>query len=113
RPDAVQWWSRNAKPAKRIPPEDMLGSVENFSSSWWKWWSVINPSWREHDFEGRIVVGGDGTGDWAAFNQPGQCGMLTVLNCLFWWWSAIRGSKEQLSLWNAGLKDVAWVVGEL
>ncbi|KAE9388380.1 hypothetical protein BT96DRAFT_836342, partial [Gymnopus androsaceus JB14] len=113
RPEAVQWWSRNAKPAKRIPPEGVLGSVQDFRSCWWRWWSVINPDWREHDAEGRIVVGGDGNGNWAVFKRPGQCGMLTVLNCLSWWWSGLGASEERLSLWNEGLKDVAWVIGEL
>ncbi|KAE9393294.1 hypothetical protein BT96DRAFT_829434, partial [Gymnopus androsaceus JB14] len=111
RPEAVQWWSRNAKTMTWIPPENVLG--DDFDSYWWRWWSVINPDWREYDGEGRIVVGGDGNGAWANFNCPGQCGMLTVLNCLSWWWSVLGSGEEQQSLWNAGLKDVAWVVGEL
>lgn len=73
----------------------------------------MNPAWRERDFEGRIVVGGDGDGDWEGFHRPGQCGMLTVLNCLLWWSRMIGDREEQQSLWDAALKDVAWVVGEL
>ncbi|KAE9387447.1 hypothetical protein BT96DRAFT_948350 [Gymnopus androsaceus JB14] len=49
--------------------------------------------WRKRDFEGRIVV--------------------DVLNCLLWWSCMIGDREEQQSLWDAALKDVAWVVGEL
>lgn len=74
----------------------------------------MNPEWRERDaLTGRIIVGGaDGDGDWSKFERPGQCGLLTILYCLFWWWGMIV-TDEQRSLWTSALKDVAWVVTEL
>ncbi|KAE9387210.1 hypothetical protein BT96DRAFT_749381, partial [Gymnopus androsaceus JB14] len=109
-PEAVHWWSQNAKPCSHRPPERTLGDADTFGRSWWVWWSALNLKWRERDSEtGRIIVCGDGDGDWSKFDRPGQCGLLTVLYCLFWWWGMIS-SDEQRSLWTSVLKDVAWVV---
>ncbi|KAE9384571.1 hypothetical protein BT96DRAFT_841979 [Gymnopus androsaceus JB14] len=114
RPEAVHWWSQNAKPSSHRPPEKVLGNADTFGRSWWAWWSALNPGWRERDVvTGQIIVGGaDGDGDWTRFDHPGQCGLLTVLYCLLWWSGLIHTNKQR-SLWTSALRDVAWVVGEL
>ncbi|KAE9399615.1 hypothetical protein BT96DRAFT_773476, partial [Gymnopus androsaceus JB14] len=110
RPEAIHWWLKNAKPSSRRPPQAILGDVDVFGQSWWVWWSALNPKWRERDaVTGRIIPGGaDGDRDWTRFDRPGQCGLLTVLYCLFWW-SGMITSDEHRSLWTAALKDVNWV----
>ncbi|KAE9386432.1 hypothetical protein BT96DRAFT_839257 [Gymnopus androsaceus JB14] len=71
--------------------------AHTFGLSWWIWWSALNPKWRERT---------DGDGDWTRFDRPGQCGLLTVLYCLYWW-SDLIITDEQCSLWISALKDVA------
>ncbi|KAE9390047.1 hypothetical protein BT96DRAFT_750842, partial [Gymnopus androsaceus JB14] len=110
RPEAVHWWSQNAKPSNRQPPAKVLGDADAFGLSWWVWWSALNPEWRERDaVTGRIIVGGaNGDGDWFKFDCPGQCGLLTVFYCLRWW-SGMITTNDQCSLWTLALQDVAWV----
>ncbi|KAJ3765050.1 hypothetical protein EV361DRAFT_803047 [Lentinula raphanica] len=111
RPDAVSWWFRNRKPVTRVPPDNIFGQVSDFSAQWWKWWSVINPTWRERDnTTGRLVINENDDGDWSMLIRPGQCGILTVLLCLFWWRQHLTAPSED---WNAALQDVSWVIDEL
>lgn len=90
----------------------MLEGVDEFAEQWWTWWSALNPEWRERDvYTGRIIARGD-DGDWDDFHRPGQCGMLTVLYCLFWWSGKIL-SEGQQALWTTALEDVSWVLTQL
>ncbi|KAJ3738267.1 hypothetical protein EV360DRAFT_58256 [Lentinula raphanica] len=111
RPFAISWWFRNRKPASRAPPDDVFGQVSKFSAQWWKWWSVINPTWRERNIStGRMVINESDDGDWSPLIRPGQCGILTVLFCLFWWQQHLPAPSQD---WNSALQDVAWVINRL
>ncbi|KAJ3816278.1 hypothetical protein F5880DRAFT_1494467 [Lentinula raphanica] len=111
RPSAISWWFRNRKPVSRAPPDHILGDVVDFSAQWWVWWSIINPTWRERENStGRLVINENDHGDWSPLIRPGQCGILTVLMCLFWWHKLLPALSQD---WNSALQDVSWVVHEL
>lgn len=114
RPALINWWAKNNKTSSRRPPAEILGEVDKFATSWWTWWSALNPEWRERDVAtGRIIVGGGADdGDWTGFDRPGQCGLFSVLYSLFWWYSSVA-TEDQHTLWQSALEDVSWVVNEL
>ncbi|THU93277.1 hypothetical protein K435DRAFT_670543 [Dendrothele bispora CBS 962.96] len=115
RPALVQWWSQNGKVVKASPPKDMV-DAQTFGKQWWDWWSVINPEWRRRDGAGRVISDGyegekeeKGKELWESFKKPGECGMLTVLLCLFYWYQQAK-TEEERAEWMIALKDVAWVL---
>ncbi|KAJ3831650.1 hypothetical protein F5878DRAFT_498697, partial [Lentinula raphanica] len=82
--------------------------VSDFSAQWWIWWSMINPTWRERDnTTGRLVINESDIGDWSRLIRPGQCGILVVLLCLFWWRQHLTAPSQD---WISALKDVSWVI---
>ncbi|KAJ3709701.1 hypothetical protein C8R42DRAFT_598140 [Lentinula raphanica] len=111
RPSVVSWWFRNRKPVLRGPPDNLFGEVSEFSAEWWIWWSMINPTWRERDnATGRLVINESDDGDWSMLNRPGQCGILVVLMCLFWWRQRLPAPSQD---WTSALQDVSWVINGL
>ncbi|KAE9388100.1 hypothetical protein BT96DRAFT_836762, partial [Gymnopus androsaceus JB14] len=112
RPSIVGWWAQNAKTTSRMPQDKIFGNLLAFEGNWWKWWSAMNPGWRERDAEGRIVVGGEGEGDFAILQKPGACGMLSVLMCLLWWHEHLEAG-EDISSWEAAVEDAGWVIEQL
>ncbi|KAJ3991306.1 hypothetical protein F5050DRAFT_1548913, partial [Lentinula boryana] len=108
RPSAISWWFRNRKPVLRAPPDHIIGEAVEFSAQWWIWWSIINPTWRERDNStGCLIINENDCGDWSNLIRPGQCGILTVLLCLFWWYKCLPAPSQD---WNSALQDVSWVV---
>ncbi|KAJ3817804.1 hypothetical protein F5880DRAFT_1492359, partial [Lentinula raphanica] len=113
RPAVIAWWFRNRKPVYRSPPADIFGTVDDFASQWWTWWSDINPTWRQRHFEtGRVILApdSDDQGEWKELLRPGQCGMFSVLMTLFWWNQHLSSPSSE---WTAALQDVTWVFEEL
>ncbi|KAJ3965483.1 hypothetical protein EV361DRAFT_810611, partial [Lentinula raphanica] len=110
RPQAFAWWFQNRKTVSRLPPDDKFGTLAEFSSQWWTWYSMINPEWRERDISGRIVVNGSGEGDWDEFDRSGQNGMLSLVVSLHWWYQHLESPSSD---WLLGLRDISWVLSEL
>ncbi|THU87795.1 hypothetical protein K435DRAFT_866935 [Dendrothele bispora CBS 962.96] len=87
-----------------------------FSAEWWVWWATINPDWRERDVRnGRLRASTDEPKEkerWDVMRRPGQCGMLTVVLCLYHWFNKLNeeGEDEETKDWAAALADVIWVV---
>ncbi|KAJ3751858.1 hypothetical protein EV360DRAFT_56223 [Lentinula raphanica] len=111
RPRVISWWFQNRKPVSREPPDDIIGDVNGFAAQWWVWWSMINPTWRERDNStGRVIINETDSGDWSILTRPGQCGILTVLLCLFWWHRRLPAPSQEST---AALQDVSWVINQL
>ncbi|THU85767.1 hypothetical protein K435DRAFT_634824, partial [Dendrothele bispora CBS 962.96] len=115
RPALIDWWSKNTKTIKPEPPE-VMPDAKTFSAEWWVWWATINPEWRERDvLNGRLRASTDEPKDkerWDVMKRPGQCGMLTIVLCLFHWFNKLEeeGEEEETKDWGAALADVIWVV---
>ncbi|KAJ3833810.1 hypothetical protein F5878DRAFT_545897 [Lentinula raphanica] len=110
RPKAFAWWFQNRKPVSRPPPDEKFGTLAEFSSEWWVWYSMINPEWRERDISGRVVVDGSGEGEWDEFDRPGQNGMLSLVVSLHWWYLRLESPSSD---WESALRDISWVLSEL
>ncbi|KAJ3965285.1 hypothetical protein EV361DRAFT_810960 [Lentinula raphanica] len=110
RPKAFAWWFQNRKTVTRLPPDDKFGDTAKFSLEWWKWYSIFNPVWRERDASGRIVVNGEGEGEWDEFDRPGQNGMLSLVVSLHWWYHCLDSPSSD---WLSALRDISWVLSEL
>ncbi|KAJ3751970.1 hypothetical protein EV360DRAFT_56019 [Lentinula raphanica] len=110
RPTVFGWWFQNRKTVTRLPPDEKFGDTADFGSQWWRWYSMINPEWRERNAFGRIVVDGSGEGDWDEFDRSGQNGMLSLLVSLHWWYHHLDSPSPD---WLSALRDVSWVLSEL
>ena len=66
----------------------------------------MNPSWRNRDESGRLVVGAGGSGPWDTLICPGQNGLISVLACLSWWFEEEHSSDR----WREAVSDVLWVL---
>ncbi|KAJ3766349.1 hypothetical protein FB446DRAFT_653954 [Lentinula raphanica] len=110
RPQAFAWWFQNRKTVTRLPPDEKFGDLHGFATQWWKWYSIINPEWRERDATGRIVVDGSGEGEWEEFDRSGQNGMLSLVVSLHWWYRRLDSPSSD---WLAALRDISWVLSEL
>ncbi|KAK7441192.1 hypothetical protein VKT23_016673 [Stygiomarasmius scandens] len=111
RPELISWWSKNGKKVREEPP-DIMADVVGFHESFWNWWLMINPQWRERDGNGRLVSIRQESKDndgWDCMCRPGQCGILTILLCLFYWFLRL-GSDEEWNKWKEALEDVSWVL---
>ncbi|KAE9385662.1 hypothetical protein BT96DRAFT_1006829 [Gymnopus androsaceus JB14] len=115
-PVIVHEWFKNRKTVCLVMVRD-YGDVAEFGEKWWTWWSMICPEWQERNGMGRIVVGGEGEGEWDGFEQPGQSGLLSVLVCLRWWFlnadldAEREGSLLALKDVVAVMEDIAYVKG--
>ncbi|KAH9855410.1 hypothetical protein C2E23DRAFT_701563, partial [Lenzites betulinus] len=103
RPPEVQHWLRVNRRVLEKPP--VIKNEEAYCSSWWLWWSTMQPEWRERDARGRPIAGG--SGDWEVLNNPGKNGFLIILLTLVWWRDC--ASASTLGDWSAAVNDVSWV----
>ncbi|KAJ3711801.1 hypothetical protein C8R42DRAFT_728485 [Lentinula raphanica] len=114
RPPLVEWYFKNRKNVETTLKHHFDGlSVQTLGDDLGKWWSVINPEWRERDNQGRIVTGGDGEGTWDGIHKPGQCGMVTVLLCVRWWYLRVGDDSEQMEKCLLLLSDVGAVIEDM
>ncbi|KAJ3521327.1 hypothetical protein NM688_g9029 [Phlebia brevispora] len=74
RPPEIGTWIQYARKISIVPKDP-----NTYVTQWWKWWTAINPGWREIR-DGRPVIGG--AGDWSALYRSGRNGFLTVLASL-------------------------------
>ncbi|KAJ3716226.1 hypothetical protein C8R42DRAFT_725421 [Lentinula raphanica] len=114
RPRLVEWYFKNRKNVQATLNNDFNGlTVESLGRDLRKWWSVINPAWRERDAEWHIVPQGQGEGSWDGIHRPGQCGMVTVLLCLRWWFLRVSDDEEQTSQVLLLLSDVRAAIEDM
>ncbi|KAK7435293.1 hypothetical protein VKT23_019738 [Stygiomarasmius scandens] len=115
RPPLVDWWSRSSR--KRVRPEipNVMPTAEEFANLFRCWWAAINPEWRERNIaDGSLSLSAriepKEKDRWDCMRKPGQCGILTLLVCLFHWFQ-VAGDTRQKEQWKEVLDDVQWVVG--
>ncbi|KAJ6490571.1 hypothetical protein C8R47DRAFT_939242, partial [Mycena vitilis] len=101
RPTAVGAWVSRAR---KYTPE--IKNTDEFSRTWWGWWTDINPDARG---ENRPLLRVDIV-DWQGMDLYGQNGFLNVLMCLKWWRDALENETRD---WREGVDDVTWVIKKL
>ncbi|KAJ7604804.1 hypothetical protein DFH06DRAFT_1020601, partial [Mycena polygramma] len=114
RPAEVKKWIGDARgKTLAVVPITNMGK---FVESWWKWWTVLQPSWRgsaRGQREGPPAVAPDA--DWSQLVVPGQNGLLTVMTTLYWWGCAEKGTgmAERSQGWEEAARDVLSVLNGL
>ncbi|KAL0945683.1 hypothetical protein HGRIS_014834 [Hohenbuehelia grisea] len=103
-PSQVNTWIKSARPFHRLFP---VPDPIQFSSTWWLWWTAINPDWRVRDGD-RLVVGG--TGAWEDSLPLGQNGVLSVIVALWYWRKATPTASPAVQSWCDAVDDVAWAL---
>ncbi|KAI9068212.1 hypothetical protein FKP32DRAFT_1562193, partial [Trametes sanguinea] len=104
RPPEIHHWLRVLRRVLDKPPA--IEDEEAYRTSWWKWWSGLQPDWRYRGDGDRLVIGGQGS--WEALTQPGKNGILIILLSLSWWRSS--ATSATLDDWAAAVQDVGWVI---
>ncbi|EDR02024.1 uncharacterized protein LACBIDRAFT_332793 [Laccaria bicolor S238N-H82] len=116
RPSQVDWWVGRGR--SKAP---LIQDVASFERSWWTWWKVLQPSWRNAaGVDGRlgsshctVLTGDEG---WSVMDKHGQNVFLTVLATLVWWNSGLLDKgKEGVNDpgWIAAVEDVQWVLSQV
>ncbi|KAK7453263.1 hypothetical protein VKT23_011939 [Stygiomarasmius scandens] len=107
----VSVWSKERKKIQTSPP-DKMEAANDFSRIWWTWQLLLNPDWRSRNAVGRVIADGIEVKEkdrWDVMKKLGQCGMLSVLLCLFYWFLKLE-TPEQQKDWEEALDDVHWVL---
>lgn len=122
RPKIVDFFFKNHKNVASSLRRNW-GDVSEYQERWCAWWSALNPWWCERTPDGGKLIlglagmdGWDASSDrdvsWAGFHRPGQCGMLSVLLALRWWFLFAPSENLRQESLNA-LADVRVVIQEL
>lgn len=87
-----------------------IKSTAAFVKNWWLWWTQLQPSWREHDLEGRPILDGIVGGGWGKnLCRPGNNGVLLLLLSLVWW----KEAASNVGGWDLAVHDVAWTIAQM
>lgn len=116
RPSQVDWWVGRGH--SKAP---LIKDVTSFKRSWWTWWKVLQPSWRNAGgVDSRLgsshctVLAGDE--GWSVMDKHGQNTFLTMLVTLVWWnFSLLDKGEEGVNDpgWTAAVEDVQWVMSQV
>jgi hypothetical protein len=74
---------------------------------WWKWWSNLQPEWREKSPQGIVVCNHEISGNWASLKVGGKNGIVTVMMSLGWWGAVAKGDSAE---WIAAVEDVTFAL---
>lgn len=77
-----------------------------YPKEWAKWWSGLQPTWRQGDGELPPAQYICDEGDWGPLRNSGKNGLGLVVLSLVWWGRELGTSP----LWTAAVKDVARVM---
>jgi len=110
RPDQIGWWFKHGRRQfiERSIPE--IKSLENYERVWFKWWTAMQPEWRDVDSWPFSQDEGD-INDWGNLIHGGKDGLYVVVVSLAWWVHARDPVKE--SLLDDAIADVSWVLDQL
>ncbi|KAI5890880.1 uncharacterized protein SCHCODRAFT_02734338 [Schizophyllum commune H4-8] len=113
RPKEIGEWIKRARmttfapqvPAN-TPPEDFL---DDWKASIWRWWSSLNPQWRQRNTDGKVGKGRGTAGDWLCLHYPGLNGHLSVLKGVKWWFD-LEGNPGGSRSWLELVEDIQWAL---
>lgn len=109
RPEEVAWWIKRAKATKAIPKV----MASEFSVGWQKWWSALQPDWRDNPMGGWPLlrdIPDDET--WAMLATGGPIGLVTVIMTLSWWLPVLQSDSDHEVFWSS-VDDVNWILAQI
>ncbi|KAF9513521.1 hypothetical protein BS47DRAFT_1296087, partial [Hydnum rufescens UP504] len=89
-PKAIHDWIQQARSIKYSPSI----KPDSFGKQWWKWWSNLQPAWRETS-----------EGNWESLKIGGKNRIVAVVITLGWWGAVLDTIAGDKSEWNAALRD--------
>lgn len=102
-------WVSRARPVAGYNPS--ITNLDEFVSSYQRWFDSLNPSWRSKNEVGRWVTTTSDDGTWEDFQKPGLNGLLGILVCLKWWTEAEETLGIEVSdSWVEGVTDLISVL---
>ncbi|KZP34553.1 hypothetical protein FIBSPDRAFT_702279, partial [Athelia psychrophila] len=101
RPLPIGKWVKAARPMDKPPAL----APKTYPKQWVKWWSGLQPSWRQGDGQLPPPHYVCDQGEWGALRNCGKNGLGMVVLSLVWWGRALGKS----SLWTTAVMDVARV----
>ena len=108
RPAQVTKWVNNGRKYDSQP--DVSRELKSFVTSWWKWWTLLQPPSRQNGAKlSREVANGE---SWHEICKGSQNGLFTVVLCLAWWRRA-ASTSAQIKEFQVALEDVIWVIDHL
>ncbi|KAF9515808.1 hypothetical protein BS47DRAFT_1293386, partial [Hydnum rufescens UP504] len=99
RPKAIHDWIQRARSIKYSPSI----KPDSFGKQWWKWWSNLQPAWRETSKGEIIARNQDISGNWESLKIGGKNGIVAVVITLGWWGAVLDTIARDKSEWNAHL----------
>ncbi|KAF9513001.1 hypothetical protein BS47DRAFT_1273544, partial [Hydnum rufescens UP504] len=64
-----------------------------FGVQWWKWWSTLQPAWRNKSPDGIVLAGQNVVSDWTCLMLGRKNGILAIMISLQWWREALVGEN--------------------
>ncbi|KAG5716552.1 hypothetical protein E4T56_gene16353 [Termitomyces sp. T112] len=119
RPSEVSRWIKRGR--GRGGGQVIVVDIEEFSKAWWKWWTDMQPKWREHDAHDKpkqVMPVRAEDEDWTCLQKPGANGMINVVAGLHGWGVAIKKqipseSGRRKADWLYAVEDCRWVMERL
>jgi hypothetical protein len=88
-----------------------ITDLDQFVSSYQRWFDSLNPSWHSKNEAGRWVTTASDDGAWENFQKPGLNGLLSIFVCLKWWTEAEETLGIEVSdSWVEGVTDLISVL---
>ena len=92
RPEEFIMWFKHARP--NTTPD--IGSVRGFEKRWIRWWSAIQPEWRDTEVWPFRQEDTTGQRDWGNLPNGGKLGLILVVTSLGWW-IHVKNRSEDLA----------------
>lgn len=113
RPAEVGRWTTKARPAGIPDYTKGKRSFADFVDSIFKWWGLIQPSWRTFE---RGEVSREVQGGWTVLCSPCINGLLNVVILVYWWVKILEEHEPEDGAradYEFFADDVAWVLSNL
>lgn len=111
RPDEVAWWFGHGRRRLRSPCDlPPIKSIEDFKEKWIRWWSAIQPTWRNTSSWPFVQEDPTEDQDWGSLPNGGKDGLFLIVVSLGWWIYARPQDDDDI---EDAVRDVTWVFKRL
>jgi hypothetical protein len=85
---------------------------EEYGKSFKKWWTVLQPSWRQSVVDGKLTKEAPDDEKWEGLMKGGTAGIYIVVVALSWWIKAL-GTITDGGDASEAVQDVTWVLDKV
>lgn len=114
RPDVITIWQKHGRKYDAMP--DVSDKLSEYTASWWKWWQLVQPSWRLGD--GLLLSRQLPSNiDWSATEKGTSNGFFIILLGLGLWALGLKHSDDSPAKYyddfSRAIGDTAWVLRQM